>query len=101
SDVEHPARVSVERGHGCAGNIFDVDVVAALRTVAEDPACRPVAKPPEKDRHDACFPMRILVWPVDVAEPQRDVRRVVEAPECAEISLARKLCRAVRRERTE
>ena len=52
-----------------------------------------------KDRHPACLAVRILPWPVDVAEPQRDMRRIVEALECTEVSLARELCCALGRER--
>ena len=99
ADVEHAADVAVERRERRPRDVADVDVVAALRAVAEDPARLALEQPAEEDRDDAGLAVGILARPVDVAEAQRDVRRPVEPRERAEVALAGELRGAVRRER--
>jgi hypothetical protein len=53
----------------------------------------------EEDRHDAGLAVRILAWPIDVGQAQRDMGGPVEPVVRPEVLLAGELRRSVRRER--
>src|SRR4029450_400123 len=52
ADVEDPTRPA-DGGERGARHVADVDVVARLEPVAEDPATLACREPPEEDRHDS------------------------------------------------
>ena len=62
----------LERGERRADDVADVDVVAGLAPVAEDPRRLAVREQAEEDRDDAGFAVGILARPVYVAEAQGD-----------------------------
>ena len=72
------AAVVRPRGHGRAGDVADVDVVARLRAVAEDLRRLAGEQPLEEDRDDARLAVRVLPRAVHVPVPQRRRARPVE-----------------------
>ena len=100
ADVEHAALVA-ERTERRAGDVADVDVVARLAAVAEDPRLLASQSGAEEDRDDARLAVRVLARPVDVSVAERDVVQAVQPVERPQVLLARELRGAVRRERLE
>jgi hypothetical protein len=75
----------------CACNVFDVDVVAGLFSASVyrrgSASCQVVAE----DRHDPCFSVRVLPWPVDVGVAERDVGQAERDVVVVHVALAREL----------
>ena len=98
SDVEHTALVA-EGGERRTGDVADIDVVACLHAVAEDPRLLAACQRAEEDRDDASLTVRVLSRAVDVPVAERDVSCPVQPVVGAQVLLGCELRRAIRRER--
>src|SRR5664280_2529957 len=78
-------------------HVADVDVVAGGRAVPEDLGCPALQQGRAEDRYHARLTMRVLSRPIDVAERERGVCQPVHRPVGAEIQLAGRLRRGVRK----
>jgi hypothetical protein len=84
-DVEYALAVVVDCGEERIDDVAYEDVIAGLSAVAVDGRLVVVRSLVAEDCHHARLAVRVLAWPVDVAEPQCDVGATVESVEQREI----------------
>src|SRR5215208_7111288 len=75
----------------CAGNVFDIDVVAGLFPAAVYRRGLTTGQVAAEDRHDPCFSVWVLPGPVDVGVAECDVWQAELDVVVVQVSLAREL----------